>query len=150
MLLTLLKHEVEFIIIGGYAVIYYGHNRTTGDLDIWIKPDNDNKQKLVNAFIEVGISDESVRNLSKIDITKTTVFFIGQVPYKIDFITKIQGVKWNDAVEKICLLPVEDSMVPVISYRHLIITKMMADRPQDKADVDHLQKINRYRNPPFE
>jgi len=47
LLKELLNAKVDFIIIGGYSVIYHGYRRTTGDVDIWIKPDNANKPKLL-------------------------------------------------------------------------------------------------------
>jgi hypothetical protein len=46
-LLQLLKYKVDFMLIGGYAVIYHGYGRTTGDMDIWLKPDNENRDKLI-------------------------------------------------------------------------------------------------------
>ncbi len=50
----MLKHEVEFMLIGGYAVIYYGYMRTTGDMDLWLKPSNENKFKMCKVFDEAG------------------------------------------------------------------------------------------------
>ena len=47
LLLALIKQNVEFILIGGYAVVYYGYSRATGDIDIWLKPDNHNKSKFL-------------------------------------------------------------------------------------------------------
>lgn len=148
-LLMLAKHEVNYILIGGYAVIYYGYARTTDDMDIWLKPDNDNKLKFLKALNEIGIIEEHLYKLSKIDFTKVNVLSIGVKPYKIDFLTKVLGVEWDEACKKIRLLPLENIMVPVIYYHHLIINKMLSDRLQDKADVEILQKINKYRNPPF-
>jgi hypothetical protein len=149
MLLVLVKHEVEFMLIGGYAVIYYGYGRTTEDMDIWIKPDNENKVKLMNALNEIGIIEDNISQLSNIDFTKVNVFSLGVKPYKIDFLTKVSRVEWSEAYSKIRLLPLENSMIPVIYYHHLIVNKMLSDRLQDKADVDELQRINKYRKFPF-
>lgn len=60
-LLSMLKHGVEFMLIGGYAVIHYGYERSTGDMDIWLQLGNDNKNRLVNALIEFGIDDENIQ-----------------------------------------------------------------------------------------
>jgi len=87
---TLLKKEVEFIVVGGYAVNYYGFRRTTGDIDIWIKPDNFiTKPKLIDAYKEIGISEKSLEGIKNLDFSKTLVFKDGQVPYRIDFLTEI-------------------------------------------------------------
>ncbi len=60
-----------------------------------------------------------------------------------DFLTKVQGVKFNEAYPKRKLLPLDNFEVPVISYHDLVVVKMLAGRPQDVADVDVLQKINK-------
>lgn len=57
-LLILIKHQVKFMLIGGYAVIYYGYERTTGDIDIWLQPGNKNRDNLVKALEEFGIVNE--------------------------------------------------------------------------------------------
>jgi hypothetical protein len=56
-LLLLLKHEVEFMLIGGYAVIFHGYERTTGDMDIWLKPSNENKEKFIEVLKSYGINE---------------------------------------------------------------------------------------------
>jgi hypothetical protein len=150
MLLRLTKHQVDFIIIGGYAVIYYGYGRSTNDMDIWLKPDNENKKRLIKTFEEIGIIDKNINELSKINFTKPAVFSIGDEPYRIDFLTIVQGVKWDEAILKVKNLSLKDFTVPIIDYRHLITNKMLADRIKDKADIENLQKINRYRKPPFD
>ena len=60
LLKALLKHNVHFIIIGGYSVIFHGYKRTTGDVDIWIKPDNENKQKVLVSLKEIKIDPHSI------------------------------------------------------------------------------------------
>jgi hypothetical protein len=66
---------------------------------------------------------------------------IGERPTRIDFLTKVYGLTYIEADEKKVLLPLKDQFVPVIDYNHLVIVKMFAGRPQDKADIDILQKI---------
>lgn len=144
-LLLLLKHKVEFILIGGYAVIYYGYARTTGDMDIWLKPDNTNKDKFIKALNKYGIISEDTDMLKCIDFGTTQAFHIGKEPNKIDFLTKIQGVTYTEADKEKVFFPLENEKVPVIQYRHLILSKISSERPKDKADVDELQNINKYR-----
>jgi len=145
-LLLILKHKVEFILIGGYAVIYYGYARTTGDMDIWLKPDNINKAKFIDALNDYGIIKDDTELLKKIDFTTTQVFHIGKEPNKIDFLTKIQGVTYAEADKEKVFFPLKNEQVPIIQYRHLIISKISSGRGKDKADVDELQHINKYRN----
>jgi len=144
-LLLLLKHHVEFILIGGYAVIYYGYQRGTADMDIWLKPDNTNREHFISALREQGIIDESLREIGKMDFTKAKLLHIGAQPNRIDFLTKIDGMNYELADKEKKLLPMDNQFVPVINYNHLIAMKTIAGRPQDKADIDVLEKINRFR-----
>lgn len=144
-LLLLLKHKVEFILVGGYAVIYHGYARTTGDMDIWLKPNNTNRNKLINALNEYGIIKEDTEILKNIDFNTTQVFHIGKEPTKIDFLTKIQGVSYAEADKEKIYFPLENKKIPIIQYHHLIISKNLSGRTKDKADVEELQKINGYK-----
>lgn len=148
MLMLLIKHHVDFMLIGGYAVIYYGYERGTADMDIWVKPTNENRDKFIAAMIEHGISDETKDALSNMDFTNAKVLTIGNKPSQIDFLTKVQGVTYDLADKEKRLFPFKDQLIPIIQYHHLIITKMIAGRPQDKMDVDVLQKINKQKKKP--
>lgn len=144
-LLLLIKHNVEFMLIGGYAVIYYGYARTTGDMDIWLKPDNSNKNKFINALNEYGIIPEDTDILKRIDFETTHAFHIGKEPNKIDFLTKIQGVTYSEADKSKVFFPLKNKQIPIIQYHHLIASKISSGRSKDKADVEELQNINKYR-----
>lgn len=145
LLLLLNKYKVNYMLIGGYAVIYYGYERSTTDMDIWLKPDNENRDKLLLALKEFGIGNESLTQVSKTDFTQIQCFFFGQKPRRIDFLTRISGVTYAKAEEKVNYFPLKDEKVPIIHYNHLILSKICNERPQDKADVDRLQKINQFK-----
>ena len=149
LLTALLKHNVDFILIGGYAVVYYGYSRATGDMDIWLKPDNHNKIKFIKALEDFGIDSNDIIKLSEIDFTKANTFYTGEEPERIDFLTQISGIKWDEAIVNVSALILKEKLVPVIRFKDLIVNKMLSDRPKDRADVDELQKINKYRNPPL-
>lgn len=144
-ILLLLKHDVKFMLIGGYAVIYYGYERTTGDMDIWLQPDNDNRDKLCKALTEFGINPDDILQISQSDFSQIQFFFFGKKPRRIDFLTKINLVNFDEAFTKANHFPLADQMVPIIHYQHLILSKISNSRPQDKADVDELQKIMKHK-----
>ena len=57
---NLLEAKVDFVIIGGYSVIYHGYKRTTSDIDIFLRPDNDNKERVLLALLKTGLDDEAI------------------------------------------------------------------------------------------
>jgi len=145
LLILLVEYKVDFMLIGGYSVIYYGYNRGTGDLDLWLMPNNQNKIKLLKALRIFGIKPLDLNKLEKIDFTETNMFFIGEAPEKIDFLTHVQNVVWDEAIKNVRYLPFKNIQVPVVGYHDLLLMKMASDRLKDKADVEELQKIRKYR-----
>jgi len=143
-LLLLVKHQVDFILIGGYAVIFYGYERTTGDMDIWLKPENKNRDKFVLALEEHGILKEDLELVKKLDFAETQVMHIGKEPNKIDFLTRVQAVEYEEADSKKIFFPLNDKQIPIVQFEHLIQMKILSNRLKDKADVDILQKIRKY------
>lgn len=145
LLKLLLKHQVNFMLIGGYAVIFHGYERLTTDLDIWLKPDNENRDKLINALKDFEIGQESLAQLSNTNFEEISFFHFGQRPLRIDFLTKVSGITYSEAEPEIKFFPYDEIQVPVIQYHHLILTKISNNRAQDKADIEMLQKINRFK-----
>lgn len=144
LLLLLLKHKVEFIVIGGYAVIYYGYERTTGDMDIWLRPENENRNKFISALAEHGIVKVDLDMLKTVDFTKKGVMYIGKEPNKIDFLTKVQGVEYAEADRNKIFFPLDQDLIPIVQFEHLIQMKSVTNRLKDKADVDILKKIRKH------
>src|ERR1700733_13373084 len=119
----MLDGGVEFIIIGGYSVIFHGYERTTGDIDIWLKPDNTNKTKLIAALGQFGIEQEYLREISRIDFSKHFAFNIGKEPEKIDFITRINLVEYEEADKMKIVADMEGGMTPFLPLDHIILSK---------------------------
>ena len=137
----LLGHKVDFILIGGYAVNYYGYGRPTGDMDIWLRPTNDNRDKLAELFLKEQFDEESIKKIFSCDFTKAQVFHFGAPPYRIDFLTFITGVLFEDAWKQKQVIPIKDFLVPVLHLDHLVLSKISNNRTKDKLDVEELQKI---------
>ena len=76
----LIQGNVAFLLIGGYAVIYHGYQRTTGDMDLWVEPTNENKEKVIKALENSGYDPVDLRNLAEMDFTKHLAFSIGEQP----------------------------------------------------------------------
>jgi len=146
LLSALVKNNVEFMLVGGYAVIHYGYDRSTGDMDIWLRTGNENRERLIEALKDFGVVDEHIETLKKMDFTNPVpVFFFGKEPRKVDFITMIANVKFEEAIQEVNYIELENLKVPVIHYNHLIFSKLTSSRLKDKADIEELQRINKYR-----
>lgn len=145
-LLLLVRHEVQFLLIGGYAVIYHGYERTTNDMDVWLKPDNKNRDQFINALKEHGVITENINRLKKMDFTEPQVLSIGKKPNQIEFLTTVAGLVYNEAAKNKETIVLENQRISLLSYEDLITNKMIIGRTQDKADVEVLQKIHRSKN----
>ena len=142
-LIKLLDANVEFILIGGYAVIFHGYVRTTGDMDIWLKPDNANKEKFLDVLNKSGFSKKTLQQVRQSDFTETLAFHFGNPPDRIDFLTKLAGISFEDAILNVEELSSEGLTIPVLHLNDLIINKMLTNRTKDKADIEELQKIHK-------
>ena len=140
---ALLDEGVDFLLIGGYAVIYHGYVRSTGDLDIWIRPTNENKEKFIKALARADIHPEDLAHIKDLDFTDAVALHFGNPPERLDFLTRIIGIDFQKAYERRVFLPIKNYQVPVLHLDDLIVNKIMSGRPKDKADAEELQKINR-------
>jgi predicted nucleotidyltransferase len=139
----LLDNKVDFILVGGLAVVFYGYKRTTGDMDIWLKPSEENKRKLISVLKADKIFEEDIQYLESLEFQKPLAFHIGEEPLKIDFLTHISGVNYEEANSLKNYFQSDNYQIPIIHLNHLIASKISTGRLKDKADVEELQKINK-------
>ncbi len=136
------KNKVEYLVVGGYAVNFHGYRRTTGDIDLWIKPENNtNKNNIIQSLRNLLVEENILEQLNALDFSKPIVFIDGEEPFKIDFMTFISGVDFNDAWKQKTVTILEGIPIPFIHLQHLIISKISTGRVQDKLDVEKLQQI---------
>lgn len=137
MLSALCGENVEFLIVGAYALAVHGLPRATGDMDVWIRSSDENVRRVWRAFARfgaplTGIQEEDLK-------TPDTVFQIGVVPCRIDILTSIDGVEFSEAWEQRVEVDLDGLKIPVIGRRCLILNKKRVGRPQDVADVARLE-----------
>lgn len=145
-LIELLKNDVEFIVVGGLSVVFHGYIRTTGDMDLWVRPDNENKHNLIKVIVQVGLSEESIDLLRTKDFTETMAFHFNSPPDKIEFLTHISGLKFETVFPHCDYLTIKQYSIPFLRYEDLIINKLSTGRLKDQADVEELRKIHRKTN----
>jgi predicted nucleotidyltransferase len=138
------KHEVDYLVIGGVAVIFHGYTRGTADLDFWYKPSLDNFHKIIKAFKEYGI-DVSELEKAVFDPQKTFLRF--PTPgFKTELLPSIAGgMTFKEAKEKAENIELDGVNVPIIGYDHLLKNKTITNRLKDQADVEELSKRKKSR-----
>jgi hypothetical protein len=129
--------EVEYLVIGAYAMAAHGHPRATGDMDLWVYSSTKNAERVLSALSAFGapLSDVDQEDFQ----TPDTVFQIGVSPRRIDILTSIEGVKFEDAWSQRMDIEIDGLTVPVIGKKHLIQNKQALGRSQDRADIERLQ-----------
>ena len=130
------EHNVEYLIVGGYALAFHGAPRYTGDIDIYVKPDVYNAQRVMRALTEFGFGS---LELSTSDFEKTDmVVQLGVPPVRIDILTSISGVSWEDAYGGRSEGTYGDVTVYYIGRKEFIANKRAIGRKQDLADLEAL------------
>jgi hypothetical protein len=130
--------EVEYMVIGAYAMAAHGHPRATGDIDLWVGTSPANAERVLEALSTFGAP---LTEVDRDDFqTPDTVFQIGVSPRRIDVLTSIEGVDFKEAWPARLEIEIEGLTIPVISRRHLIENKRVLGRSQDLADIERLSE----------
>lgn len=131
-------NEVRFLVVGGYAVAAHGLPRFTGDLDAWVWVNSENASRIVRSLEAFGFSG---LGLTESDFNQPDrVVQLGYPPYRIDILTSIDGVEFDDAWTRRVVLDLDGIDVPFIGRDDLLANKRAAGRPQDVADVERLTR----------
>ncbi|MBL7645881.1 MAG: hypothetical protein JNK74_06780 [Candidatus Hydrogenedentes bacterium] len=130
--------SVEYLVVGAHALAAHGHIRATKDLDVWVRTDPANARRVLKALRSFGapLLDLSESDLSEPGIT----FQIGVEPLRIDILTRIDGVTFDEAWDARVLATFAGVPVTVLSKAYLIQNKRASGRKQDLADVEWLEK----------
>ncbi|MBL8716989.1 MAG: hypothetical protein JNL79_13385 [Myxococcales bacterium] len=133
----------EFLIVGAHAVMVHTEPRYTKDLDVWVRPTPDNALRVRAALAQFGapVVDLTVDDLSR----PGTIFQIGVAPNRIDILTSIQAVAFDEARDQAISLRYGDVQIRALSLEHLLRNKRAVDRPQDRLDVERLERAQRER-----
>jgi hypothetical protein len=140
-LLQLLNEfEVDYLIVGGFAVMKYGEPRYTKDLDVWVHNSLQNSVRVVEALTKFGAPLEHDRITAETFSAKQVVYQIGVAPVRIDILTEISGVKFSDAWEKRVVSTFFGVPVHFISLDDLVTNKQALGRSSDLKDLKQNRK----------
>ena len=128
--------KVEYLIVGGYALAFHGVPRYTGDIDLWVKTSPSNADSIIKALDEFGFGSlaVSIEDLNQED----QVIQLGYPPIRIDIMTSIDGVNFDDAYKSSIKTHYGDISVQMINREDLITNKRATGRYKDLADIEAL------------
>jgi hypothetical protein len=128
--------KVEYLLIGGYAVGYYGYPRATADMDIWIAVHPQNAQRVVAALKEFGFD---VPGLSpELFLKEDQIIRMGEPTLRIEIATTISGVNFHESYSERQVDIFDDVEVNLISLKHLKLNKKASGRHKDLNDLENL------------
>lgn len=133
------RHNVRYCIIGSFALAFHARSRYTKDLDILVEPSLQNARKILAALKDFGFGEPA---LSVQDFTEPgQIIQLGYEPVRIDIITSVEGVDFRKIWENRSSGKFGETIAFFIGLHDFIETKKKADRPQDRADLDILEKL---------
>jgi predicted nucleotidyltransferase len=141
LLVELCEANVEFLIVGGWAVVLHGHVRGTDDLDLLVRPTRENSVRTFAALQGFGAPllahGVSAEHFAK----EGDAYRFGIAPLKVEVLTQISGVTFEEALQDSKTFDLDGHLVPYIGKSALIQNKKAAARYKDLADVEELERI---------
>jgi hypothetical protein len=132
------NNRVEYVIVGAYALAYHGHPRATGDIDFWIKPNEENVKFLLKALTEFGFGQLGI---SEDDVLSGKIIQLGFPPVRIDLISILDGLESDEIWKFREEGKFGDLTVWYLSKRAFIKNKRAIGRHKDLADLELLGEI---------
>ena len=130
-------NKVKFLVVGAYAMGVHGYPRATGDLDIWVYVSSDNSERVYKSLVEFGAP---LSHINRDTFTEEGIVLqIGIAPRRIDIITQIDGVEFQNAYGQKFMVELEGLAIPFLSKDDLIRNKESTGREKDRVDAQYLR-----------
>jgi hypothetical protein len=137
---SLNNNNVEYLLVGGYAVILHGYIRSTGDMDVWVHKTKQNYLHLKKALNEFGVPVFTENDFLG---NEFDVWGFGKEPNRIEIMSEVKGLEFNDAFEESKIYQDNDLKICFIHLDHLLVAKEAAGRFKDKNDIEQLKRKGR-------
>ena len=135
---SFLSEQVQFLVIGGYAVIAYGHPRMTKDLDLWVECSEENAERITEALESLGVVlPPTVQSQLH---SPSQLVVLGNEPDRIDIVTGIRDFDFSAFEKRKKVISLDGISVPFVGLEDLRQLKAAAGRFQDLADLENLPK----------
>lgn len=133
------RDEVEFLLVGGYAVAFHGRPRATKDIDILLEGSRDNLERAARALDRFGAPPQVTGAVAS--MKESEVVFMGQPPLRVDFLRSLDGVAPAELFARAVETEADGVRFKIISLNDLIMNKRAAGRPQDLVDAEFLERV---------
>ena len=137
-LMALNEFNVRYIVVGGYAVIFHGYHRSTGDLDIWIERNEENYNHLLQAFQSFGLALFDMNRQNFLNNASIDVFTFGVPPVQIDLMLEVKGLTFEAAYTQSIINEIDNIPIRYLDLRTLKEAKKHSGRHKDLDDLEHL------------
>ena len=128
--------KVEYLLVGGYAVVFHGYVRFTGDIDFWINPTKKNALLILDVLEQFGFGS---LDLTVDDFThKDQIIQLGNPPYRIDLITSVSGLNFSECYPQRTSFEIDNVSIQTISLDDLKKNKKATGRFKDLNDLENL------------
>ncbi|GAB6089914.1 hypothetical protein JCM12856_15070 [Spirochaeta dissipatitropha] len=135
------KHQVQYALVGDFAVIYYGYVRTTHDIDFLLFPSEENASRVMKVLTEFGFGDAGIPE--EYFTKEGSAIHIGVEPNRIDFITMLKGISNDEIFKRVERVDFEGTKLNIISRKDLLQSKKASERLKDLADAEELGKLKK-------
>ena len=129
-------NEVEYLLVGGFAVALHGYPRATADMDVWVARRKKNAQRIVRALQEFGFG--SVELTPELFVEEERIVRMGIPPMRIELLTSIDGVEFDECARRAVVQIVDGEAIKVIGLDDLKVNKRASGRSKDLADLENL------------
>lgn len=129
-------HDVEYLLVGGYAVAIHGYPRATVDMDVWVAMQEANGRRIVAALDEFGFALPEVT--AELFLGPERIVRMGVAPTRIEILTSIDGVDFDECRRRSVSIELDGMSVPVIGLADLRVNKRAAGRTKDLLDLENL------------
>lgn len=141
LLIELCEANAEFLLVGGWAVILYGHVRATDDMDIFVRPSTTNSERVFAALEAFGAPLQAHAVAPGHFAKEGDAYRFGIAPLKVEILIKISGVSFDEALQGSKTFELDGHQIPYIGKAALIANKKSAGRHKDLADVEELERF---------
>lgn len=134
------ENQVEYLVVGAFALGFHGAPRNTGDIDIWIRISKENSTRMISALKDFGFSSLGFKEEDFLD--KDSIIQLGVPPVRIDILTSITGVEFDAAYKNRCVLKSEGIPINYLSKEDFIKNKRASGRLKDLADLERISQTS--------